>query len=248
MNVKLLAFGTSIGAGYSVYRYLTAKPDKKLDLFKTNNIAGTIQLNDVTINFTKKDFEEKYNSYLQFIREHTDKNVSLLFSEDDHGGSVNFYNDSTVIDIPLWDLIPDRIPPEFKKYMNSDPYAVLAHELGHIENKWDKRISFIHNYLYPPIAGFLIFLPNSFISLGSICIYTVVLTVLQRRQEYYADMFACKLVGKHRYINLLRDFQQKNLKSTTWKKYFITSEGDYLLDILHPRLSTRINYCEKYTD
>ena len=52
--------------------------------------------------------------------------------------------------------------------------------------------------------------------------------------EYDADLFAAKIVGKERYVSML-----KNLDLTTGGKL---SQGDFV----HPNLDKRIGYVEKH--
>lgn len=165
--------------------------------------------------------------------------------------------------------IPGRagiaIDTDFLKTAGTGQEAILAHEIAHIahNDRFSGLVCQLGVYTISAIAT-AILLPG-IVSAGLIgglasaligtAVSAIALIIFSRWQEKRADIEgfdACSPEGKMGAITFFRTMQQKQLKfrnesnlsvvAQLWRKFLITAEGNCRLDILHPSLTTRIDY------
>ena len=170
-------------------------------------------------------------------------------------------------------LFPGRagivIDPELFIDMPEDQQEfLLAHEISHIK-KNDVFSIFVGSaligviatvalcILFPPLAVFSPVWGSGAFYLGAL-ISGIAMACLSIWRESCADKLAfdaCSEEGKKGAIQFFEDFREGGIEyrneedisviSRIWRKFSITKQGNFRLDLLHPSLTSRIKYLKQ---
>ncbi len=187
-------------------------------------------------------YSDNFKKYGDFVKNNTSDDFIVVKSKNSNNNNMSCIN-GVAISIDSEACLPHSVLERHNIPIMYDDekvvHAVLMHEIGHINNKHcDKiyAITFVDNCTLLTALG---------------CSYTkhiaclpILLTItslsifLHRKWEYEADKYAVDQGYGEQLKLFFNNHIEHNKKSNS---IFITPKGNYLKDIYHPFLTSRIN-------
>ena len=115
---------------------------------------------------------------------------------------------------------------------------VIAHELSHIQLN-HHHIDNIFIFIWGILEGIWVYI---------LIIGVIGLVGIHHNSEKQADLNACKIIGNH--VGGIKFMERAKLLQIKYRNdnfigYFVSKNGNNYADIMHPLLSSRIEYMKK---
>ena len=216
-----------------------------------NKPRNTLNRNQLEKIMTGIDIKNKINiveNEIKILSEKAGvKKLEIVYTDSfNPDASATFLYKKNLLTLsPIFLLSKKDVPNGLKDFaVNSEQRRfVIAHEIGHLSNEWNKRMHYGCGFGVPIILGTMVMRSKNVYTIAiSSFVITGSMILEQRYFEKRADLKAAELLGSGRGgIEFFKHSQKLNIKYGKYP-YLISRCGDDYKDYMHPLLSTRIKY------